>query len=69
MVDSDDTHTWRRIDGYRRIWRLGIITSQFSYSISDVVGIEGASVVGKHATRRRDSDPYATIRGEYMDRA
>ena len=56
LGDSVNTYTWRRIDGCRRIWRLRVVGRQFSNGISNVVRIEGTSVVGKHATRRRDSD-------------
>lgn len=49
-------------------WRLGVVASQFSNSISDIVGIEGASIVGKHAARRRDSDAYAMMRTMDIDK-
>lgn len=38
-MDVGKTYTWRGVDGDRRVWRLGVVGSQFSDGISDVVRI------------------------------
>lgn len=53
----------KRDNGGKPTWRLSVVASQFSHSISNVVGIEASSIIRKHAARRRDSDAYGTFRG------